>query len=86
MPTVLLSFPPGASGYLGSLLVEQLLRTTNVKRIYVLFRGKKNQPAQERLQRILYSGLFHMVRDDVKLLSKVWGSRAPVQPAGQSKT
>lgn len=63
--------PAGASGYIGSLLVEQLLRTTNVRRIYVLIRGKRGQPAKERLQRILHSGLFHLVRDDAALLQKV---------------
>lgn len=51
--------------------MEQLLRTTDVKRIYVLIRGKKGSPAQERLQTILHSGLFHLVRDDRALLSKV---------------
>jgi hypothetical protein len=68
------SFGPhasSASGYIGSLLVEQLLRTTDVKRIYVLFRGKRGSPAKERLLRILHSGLFHLVRDDNTLLSKV---------------
>lgn len=63
--------PAGASGYIGSLLVEQLLRTTNVKRIYVLIRGKRGQSAKERLQRILHSGLFHLIRDDAALLQKV---------------
>lgn len=61
----------GASGYIGSLLMEQLLRTTDVKRIYVLIRGKKGSPAKERLDNILHSGLFHLVRDDRALLSKV---------------
>lgn len=51
--------------------MEQLLRTTDVKRIYVLIRGKKGSPAKERLQTILHSGLFHLVRDDRALLSKV---------------
>lgn len=51
--------------------MEQLLRTTDVRRIYVLMRGKRGCPATERLQRILYGGLFHLVRDDASLLSKV---------------
>jgi hypothetical protein len=51
--------------------VEQLLRTTDVQLIYVLIRGKRGSPAQERLQRILHSGLFHLVRDDEALLQKV---------------
>jgi fatty acyl-CoA reductase len=51
--------------------VEQLLRTTDVNRIYVLMRGKRGCPAQERLQNILHSGLFHLVRDNPALLQKV---------------
>eukprot|EP00879_Flechtneria_rotunda_P027744 GHRR01029734.1.p1 GENE.GHRR01029734.1~~GHRR01029734.1.p1 ORF type:complete len:193 (-),score=42.90 GHRR01029734.1:98-676(-) len=62
---------PGASGYIGSLVTEQLLRTTAVGCIYVLIRGKRGITAQERLQRVLQSGLFHMVRDNQKALSKV---------------
>jgi len=61
----------GGSGYIGSLLVEQLLRTTDVKRIYVLIRGKRGQSPSDRMQRILHSGLFHLVRDNHALLQKV---------------
>ncbi len=53
------------------LQVEQLLRTTDVSRIYVLIRGKRGCTAQERLARLLQSGLFHMVRDSPTLLAKV---------------
>jgi fatty acyl-CoA reductase len=51
--------------------VEQLLRTTDVKRIYVLMRGKAGCTAQDRLTRLLNSGLYHLVRDDLALLDKV---------------
>lgn len=61
----------GASGYLGSLVVEQLLRTTDVGKVYVLIRGKRGQTAKERLRKLLQSGLFHMVRENVTLLRKV---------------
>lgn len=61
----------GASGYLGSLLVEQLLRTTDVGKIYVLIRGKRGQTAKERLRKLLQSGLFHLVRENITLLKKV---------------
>lgn len=33
----------GALGFVGSLLVEQLLRTTEVGRVYVLVRGRRGQ-------------------------------------------
>ncbi|KAF6257117.1 male sterility protein-domain-containing protein [Scenedesmus sp. NREL 46B-D3] len=61
----------GATGYIGSLVVEQLLRTTAVSRIFLLVRSKRGAPGQERIARLLHSGLFHLVRDDPKLLSKV---------------
>eukprot|EP00882_Tetradesmus_deserticola_P013375 GHRQ01014200.1.p1 GENE.GHRQ01014200.1~~GHRQ01014200.1.p1 ORF type:complete len:468 (+),score=166.28 GHRQ01014200.1:148-1551(+) len=61
----------GASGYIGSLVVEQLLRTTDVGKIYVLIRGKRGTTAQERLAQLLQKGLFHLVRDNPRLLAKV---------------
>jgi hypothetical protein len=51
--------------------VEQLLRTTSVKRIFLLVRGKRGTRGEERIARLLHSGLFHLVRDDPRLLSKV---------------
>lgn len=63
--------PAGASGYIGSLVLEQLLRTTDVSKVFVLIRGKRGCPAPERLRRLLQSGLFHLVRDRPDLLAKV---------------
>lgn len=48
--TVLLT---GATGYVGGLLLEALLRTTSVEKVYVLLRSKGDQGPQERLQRLL---------------------------------
>lgn len=53
------------------MVLEQLLRTTEVKTVYVLIRGKRGCSAEERLHKLLYSGLFHMVRDNPKTLAKV---------------
>lgn len=62
----------GGTGYIGSLVVEQLLRTVpDVGQIYLLIRSKRGCSAQSRLDRLLSSGLFNMVRDDVSLCSKV---------------
>jgi hypothetical protein len=61
----------GATGFIGSLVLELLLRTTDVARVYALCRGKRGASARERLQRLLHSGLFHRVRDSPELLEKV---------------
>ncbi|XP_034116748.1 fatty acyl-CoA reductase wat-like isoform X3 [Drosophila albomicans] len=39
----------GGSGFLGKVTIEKLLRSTEVKRIYVLIRTKKGQEPQERI-------------------------------------
>jgi fatty acyl-CoA reductase len=51
----------GASGYLGSVLLEQLLRTTDVGRVYLLLRPRRGQSVQERASRLLQGPLFHKV-------------------------
>lgn len=64
--------PAGGTGYIGSLVVEHLLRSVpDVAKIYLLIRSKGGKPAQARLDRLLNSGLFHMVRDDAVLRLKV---------------
>ncbi|KAF8068303.1 L-aspartate oxidase [Scenedesmus sp. PABB004] len=60
-----------APGTLLPLLIESLLRTTDVGKVYVLIRGKRGMSARERLARLLQSGLFHLVRDSPRLLAKV---------------
>jgi len=61
----------GCTGYVGGLLLEQLLRTTEIGRVYVLLRPKKNQDAQERCNNMLQGPIFHLVRDKPELLAKV---------------
>lgn len=44
-------FITGASGFIGKVLIEKLLRScTRIKTIYILMRSKKNKSASERLQ------------------------------------
>ena len=59
--TVLLT---GITGFVGSLVLEQLLRTCpDVHKIYVIARTKHSIPGLERVQQMLYSHpLFHLVR------------------------
>jgi uncharacterized protein YbjT (DUF2867 family) len=52
----------GASGYIGSVVLEQLLRTTDVGAVYLLLRGRRGADPSERVRTLLQSSLFHMVR------------------------
>lgn len=42
----------GATGYVGSGLVEKLLRSTSIKKIYLIIRPKKNKTTQERIEEL----------------------------------
>ncbi|GBF97474.1 hypothetical protein Rsub_10397 [Raphidocelis subcapitata] len=61
----------GCTGYIGGLVLESMLRTTDVARVYVLLRGKKSQSSQERCDKVLQGPVFHLVRDRPELLAKV---------------
>jgi hypothetical protein len=56
-------FLTGASGYVGSVVLEQLLRCTDVDTVYCLLRPKCDQDPQQRLDKVLHSTLFHKVRE-----------------------
>lgn len=50
----------GASGYIGGLVLECLLRTTDVAHIYVLLRSKGSSSTAQRLSQLLQvSQLLH---------------------------
>jgi fatty acyl-CoA reductase len=51
----------GASGYIGSVVLEQLLRTTDVGRVHLLLRPRKGQSIQDRAHKLLQGALFHKV-------------------------
>ncbi|XP_052801247.1 fatty acyl-CoA reductase 1-like [Mya arenaria] len=58
-------FITGATGFLGKILVEKLLRSCpDVKCVYLLIRPKKGKETQERLEEILESKLFGKVKAD----------------------
>jgi hypothetical protein len=42
-----------------------------IMQIYVLIRGKRGTTAKDRLAQLLQKGLFHLVRDNPRLLAKV---------------
>jgi fatty acyl-CoA reductase len=65
-------FVTGASGFLGKVLVEKLLYSTNVKNIYCLIRPLKGHPAKERLEKMLHSPIYDRIRQtDVQLFQKL---------------
>ncbi|XP_006895133.1 PREDICTED: fatty acyl-CoA reductase 2 [Elephantulus edwardii] len=54
----------GATGFMGKVLMEKLLRTSpNLKTIYILVRPKAGQTLQERVSQILNSKLFEKVKE-----------------------
>ncbi|XP_011645020.1 putative fatty acyl-CoA reductase CG5065 [Pogonomyrmex barbatus] len=58
-------FITGATGFMGKVLVEKLLRSCpDIKNIYLLMRPKKGQNVQERLQELLNVPLFEKLRRD----------------------
>jgi alcohol-forming fatty acyl-CoA reductase len=57
-------FITGATGFLGKVLVEKLLRSCpNVKRLYVLIRAKRGKSPRERLDELFNCELFDKLRE-----------------------
>uniref|UniRef100_A0A8D8B1G9 Fatty acyl-CoA reductase n=1 Tax=Culex pipiens TaxID=7175 RepID=A0A8D8B1G9_CULPI len=54
----------GASGFVGQVLLEKILRSLEVDRVYVMIRPKWNWNVESRLQRILDGQLFDVLRKD----------------------
>ncbi|EDW60376.2 fatty acyl-CoA reductase wat [Drosophila virilis] len=54
-------FLTGASGFLGRVIIEKLLRATEVKRIYVLIRPKRGKDTQERIAGWKTNPLFEVL-------------------------
>lgn len=47
-------FVTGATGFMGKVLIEKLLRSCpGIKRIYILMRSKKGKTVEERLKEML---------------------------------
>lgn len=67
--TVLIS---GPNGFLGTVLVEKLLRCFDVRRIFLLIRSKAGQSVKERHQNFVNSQIFDLIRkEDPRLLEKL---------------
>lgn len=62
----------GANGFLGSVLVEKLLRCFEVKKIFVLMRSKAGQGVEKRMRSFFEIALFDAIRNEnPKLLEKI---------------
>ncbi|XP_055627584.1 fatty acyl-CoA reductase wat-like [Toxorhynchites rutilus septentrionalis] len=69
----------GASGFVGQVLLEKILRCLDVSKVYLVIRAKKNLSGEARLERILSSPLFDGVRNDASMLNKLRRKVIPVE-------
>ncbi|XP_062558329.1 fatty acyl-CoA reductase wat-like [Armigeres subalbatus] len=65
----------GGTGFIGKVLIEKLLRSFNVKKIYLLLREKQNVKFKTRLKEIFREPIFNVIReshpDPASVFSKV---------------
>ncbi|XP_074109607.1 putative fatty acyl-CoA reductase CG8306 [Cotesia typhae] len=59
-------FITGATGFLGSCLIEKLLRSTDINNIYVLIRPKKGKQINERLEELTKNSVYDRLREEKK--------------------
>jgi len=65
-------FITGSTGFMGKVLVEKLLRCTNVRKLYLLIRPKKGVQPVARLEDLLSGRLFESLREkQPNVLNKV---------------
>ncbi|KAI8034311.1 hypothetical protein M5D96_012977 [Drosophila gunungcola] len=65
-------FVTGGSGVVGKALIEKLLRSCHVRRIYVLLRPRRQMTADQRLLRLRQATVFHvLVAEKPQELDKV---------------
>ncbi|XP_053949561.1 fatty acyl-CoA reductase 1 [Anastrepha ludens] len=55
-------FITGGSGAVGKALIEKLLRSCDVRKVYVLLRTKKNASVEQRLEKLKQAKLFKVLR------------------------
>ncbi|XP_050300282.1 fatty acyl-CoA reductase wat-like [Anthonomus grandis grandis] len=65
-------FLTGATGFIGKLLLEKILRALPVNKVYILVRSKKDVPGAKRLLNLFQSPVFDLLkRSNASLLEKV---------------
>ncbi|XP_016977792.2 fatty acyl-CoA reductase wat isoform X1 [Drosophila rhopaloa] len=66
-------FLTGGTGFLGKVIIEKLLRTTEVNRIYSLIRPKRGVPIQERISTWEKDSVFEvLLKAKPDALQRVW--------------
>lgn len=63
-------FVTGATGFLGKVLVEKLVRSCEVKHIYILLRSKRGKSVERRLEEFIQNDVFSAC-DPIKLSSTI---------------
>nr|XP_032525754.1 fatty acyl-CoA reductase 1-like [Danaus plexippus plexippus]XP_032525755.1 fatty acyl-CoA reductase 1-like [Danaus plexippus plexippus] len=63
----------GATGFMGKVLMEKLLRSCpDIKTMYILVRKKKDQPAEQRLRNVVNCKLFEKLLEmNPKVVDKI---------------
>ena len=56
-------FITGGTGFIGKVLLEKLLRCTDIRKVYLLIREKKGISPQARLDQLFDSKLFDTIKD-----------------------
>ncbi|CAH0549712.1 unnamed protein product, partial [Brassicogethes aeneus] len=66
-------FLTGGTGFLGKMLIEKLLRSTDVKIIYILIREKKGKNVDSRVEGIFEDVMFDVLKKKLpKFRQKIW--------------
>ncbi|XP_055536687.1 fatty acyl-CoA reductase wat-like [Wyeomyia smithii] len=69
----------GASGFVGQVLLEKILRTLEVRKVYVMIRSKRNVSAEDRLRKLLEGQLYERIHSDPAKFGEMKGKIVPVE-------